>query len=143
MFSSKNILCLDLEVGNSITAAEQFNISIVSANLADFNFRFETDIVLHYSSNTCEFEPMDAEDLLAGWFCDGIKELLALANSDANYSNEYIDRYLNNRKSEVGHLKISSTFKSYCKRYHNHSPLGFLSYDNEEYVRKEMNSLLL
>lgn len=143
MFSSKNILCLDLEVGNSITAAEQFNISIVSANLADFNFRFETEIVLHYSCNTGEFEPVDAEDLLAGWFCDGIKELLALANSKANHSKEHIDRYLSNRKSEVEHLKISSTFGSYCKRYHNYSPLGFLSYDNEQYVKKEMSSLLI
>ena len=143
MFSSKNILCLDLEVGNSITAAEQFNISIVSANLSDFNFRFETDIMLNYSSNTGEFEPMDAEDLLAGWFCDSIKELLALANSTANHSKEHIERYINNRKNEVEHLKSSSTFGSYFKRYHNYSPLGFLSYDNEEYVRKEMNSLLL
>ena len=143
MFSSKNILCLDLELGNSITAAEKFNISIVSANLADFNFRFETEIVLYYSSNTGEFEPMNKEDLLAGWFCDGIKELLAFANSQANHSKKHIDNYLNNRKSEVGHLKISSTFESYCKRYYNHSPLGFLSYDNEEYVKKEMNSLLL
>lgn len=136
MFSSKNILCLDLEVGNSITAAEQFNISIISSNLADFNLRFETEIVLHYSSNTGEFEPMDAEDLLAGWFCDGIKELLALANSKANHSKEQIDRYLSNRRMEVEHLKISSTFSSYCKRYHNYSPLGFLSYDNEQYVKK-------
>ena len=143
MFSNKNILCLDLEIGNSITAAEQFNINIVSANLADFNFRFGSEIVLHYSSNTGEFEPMDADDLLAWWFCDGIKELLALANSKANHSKEYIDQYISNRKNEVGHLKISSTFGSYCKCYHNYSPLGFLSYDNEEYVKKQMNSLLV
>lgn len=143
MFSSRNILCLDLEVGNSITSVEQFNISIVSANLADFNLRFQTNIVLHYSSATGSFDPVDTNDVLAGWFCDGIKELLALANSPANKTRAHIDRYINNRRIEVGHLKISSTFSSYCKRYQNHSPLGFLSDDNEQYVKKEINSLLI
>jgi len=28
MFSSKNIICSDLEEGNNLTATEQFNISI-------------------------------------------------------------------------------------------------------------------
>lgn len=73
MFSSKNIICLDVEMGNSITSAEQFNISIVSANLADFNFRFETDITLLYSCNTGEFEPIDKENLLAEGFATELK----------------------------------------------------------------------
>lgn len=41
MFSSKNIIYSDLEEGSNLTATEQFNISIVSANLADFNYRFK------------------------------------------------------------------------------------------------------
>lgn len=142
MFSSKNIICIYLEDGKSITAAEQFNISIVSANLADFNFRFETDIILHYNYYTGEFEPADNYNILAEWFCDGIKELLRLANSQANNSKEFIESYLNNRRRELQHLRISSTIGSYCKRYHNHSPLGFLSYENEQYVKSEMSSML-
>lgn len=142
MFSSKNIICSDLAEGRNITATEQFNIGIVSANLADFNYRFKTDIVLHYNYHTAEFGPSDKEDMLAQWFCDGIKELIRLANSQANNSKEYIEKYLDNRRIEVEHLRISSTIGSYSKRYHDHSPLGFLSYENEQYVKSEMNAML-
>lgn|GEM_PF-7127342 len=53
----------------------------------------------------------------------------------ANHNKKQIDRYINNLKNEVEHLKISSIFGSYCKGDHNHSPLGFLSYDNEQYIK--------
>jgi len=80
--------------------------------------------------------------MLAEWFCDDIKELLKLANSQANNSMEYIESYINNRRIELVHLKNSSNIGSYCKRYHDYSPLGFLSYENEQYVKNEMNAML-
>jgi len=80
--------------------------------------------------------------MLAEWFCGNIKELLKLANSQANHIIEYIEWYINNRRIELVHLKNSSNIRSYRKRYHDYSPLGFLSYENEQYVKNEMNAML-
>ena len=47
----RNVVCLALDLGNSLEPEHISNIEIVAKNLEDFNTRFQTDFYLFYDTD--------------------------------------------------------------------------------------------
>lgn len=142
MLSAIKNIYIDREIKKDLSSSQIFNLGIVSANLDDFNNRFQTNIVLEFDSFTNMFSCLSDKNDLGVWFCDGIGELLAFANNPSNHKKDIIDKYINSRKTEVDHLRISPLFESYRKRYIHYAPIGFLNDANEMYIKNQMDVLL-
>lgn len=138
-----NIICLDLEIGNSIEPEHVYNILVISKNLADFNNRFNTDIKLNYDVDDYMFTPIDEDDEYVIWFCEGISELLAFAHSPTSNDEFDLNEYLDNRRKEINYLQKGLLFDQYKKRYIDYAPLGFLFYDSEDYIKSRLTDLIL
>lgn len=142
MSSFKNIVCLDLVLGQEIKSDHLFNMDIISKNLEDFNERFESDIMLSYEVGDYLFEPLEENDEHALWFCEGIPELLFFAHSPTCNDEKELDLYLENRSKEMKYLYSPQLYEPYAKRYFDYAPLGFLSEESMDYIKYEMNNLL-
>ncbi|UUV20384.1 hypothetical protein [Paenimyroides aestuarii] len=142
MLSAIKSIYVDREIKKDLSSSQIFNLGIVSVNLEDFNKRFQSNIVLEFDSFTNTFSCLSDENDLGAWFCDGIGELLAFANNPNHQTKDIIDQYINSRKTEVDHLRISSLFESYRKRYIHYTPIGFLNDANEMYIKNQMDVLL-
>lgn len=133
-----SIICFD----QYIEPEHQFNIKIIAQNLDDFNQRMGTNIILDYICEDYTFYPLEENDQLAIWFCEGINELLFLAHNPTEYSEFECDQYLSNRAKEIEILFDENHKMLYKKRYIDYSPIGFLDFDSEEYIKYEINQLL-
>ena len=51
----RNVVCLALDLGNSLEPEHISNIEIVAKNLEDFNNRFQTDFYLFYDTDGYTF----------------------------------------------------------------------------------------
>lgn len=138
----KNVVCLELVFGQDIEPEHVYNMEIISKNLEDFNQRFETDIMLSYDVNDYFFSPLEDNNEHAMWFCEGINELLFFAHSPTNNEVEDLDFYLENRKKEIKYLNSPQLYDPYVKRYFDYAPIGFLTEENMDYIKYEMNNLL-
>jgi len=114
----------------------------VSKNLADFNERFGRDVMLFYSINGIEFTPLEEYDEYAVWFCEGITELLTFASSPTCNNVEELDYYLQRSKKEINYLSSADLFAPYYQRYYDYAPIGFLSVESANYIRKKLTKLL-
>lgn len=142
MNSFKNIVCLDLVLGNEIKPDHLFNIEITSKNLEDFNERFECDIILSYDVGDYMFEPLEENDECALWFCEGITELLLFAHSPTCNDKKELDLYLENRSREMKYLYNPQLYEAYAERYFDYAPIGFLTEESMDYIKYELNNLL-
>jgi len=142
MSSFKNIVCLDLVLGQEIAQDHLFNMEIISKNLEDFNERFESDIMLSYEADDCLFEPLEEDDEHALWFCEGIPELLDFSQSSKCNDEKELDLYLENRSREMKYLYSPQLYEPYAKRYFDYAPIGFLTDESMDYIKYEMNNLL-
>lgn len=138
----KNVVCLELAFDQEIEPEHLFNMDIISKNLDDFNVRFNMDIMLTYDIYDYAFTPFEENNEHAVWFCEGINELLAFAYSPINNEIEDLHFYLENRKKEIKYLNNPQLYDSYAKRYHDYAPIGFLTAENMDYIKYEMNNLL-
>ena len=138
----KNVISLDADIGNVLSQEQYFKMGIVSKNLADFNTRFNTDIVLFFSADTSVFTPLDDYDEYAVWFCEGIDELLNFAISQTCNNVEELDYYLQRRKKQINYLLGADLFAPYYQRYYDYAPIGFLSAESAQYIREKLIDLL-
>ena len=138
----KNVVCLELAFDKEIEPEHLYNMDIISKNLDDFNTRFETDIMLSYDIYDYTFTPLEENDEHALWFCEGINELLAFAHSPTSNDREDLDFYLERRRNDIKFLYIPELYEPYVKRYFDYAPIGFLTDENMDYIKNEMNNLL-
>lgn len=142
MGTQNNVVCLDIEFGNDVEPEHIYNIEIISKNLEDFNRRFEMDIMLSYDVDDYMFSPLQENEEYAVWFCEDINELLAFADSPTCNDPFDLDQYISKRKKEINYLHSIELFNQYCKRYWDYAPIGFLSPESMEYIKKELNRIL-
>lgn len=144
MSMTNNIICLDIALGNDVDSMHLYNIEIISKNLEDFNKRFEMDLMFSYDVNDGMFTPLEENSTYyAMWFCEGVNEILILAQSTTCNDPYNLDQYLQKIKKEIKYLHSIELFQKYCKRYWNYAPIGFLSSESMEYIKKELNRILI
>ena len=141
----RNVVCLALDLGNSLEPEHISNIEIVAKNLEDFNNRFQTDFYLFYDTDGYTFEIPEQfiiNDLL-NWFVEGIGELLALSYSPTRDSYFDLNSYLNDRKTELDFLHSFEMYNNYRQRYIDYAPLGFLEEDSYFFIKENLTNLIL
>lgn len=144
MGTIENVVCLDLDFNIATEAVHRHNMLIISENLSDFNGRFGTDFIVHYSTDDFIFSPIDDEEnTLLLWFLEGTNELLDLAYSPTMSSFDDLNMYLYRRQYELMMLVSAEMYSRYRTRYINYAPLGFLTEADHSYIKENLTDMIL
>jgi hypothetical protein len=137
------------------------NLKIAQVNLEDFNSRLQESIVLKYNGLRFKFEKSNNHqktyeiegfiNLFTMWsknlsygFQDFYSTFFKKIEYEYNqivqdYRGRYVLKKITNRDIEI----FNSDREVFIRKYHNYSPLGFLSNEQENEIKLKINKLFI
>ncbi|AYZ35156.1 hypothetical protein EGY07_06010 [Chryseobacterium indologenes] len=152
-----NTISFDKNVSQETIDKNQENLKIAQPNLSDFNERMgkDYDLLCRFTNDNSRFflkqelrYPENTNTIAShiNWLLMWKREIsdrvyFKIFFNDIEREYEEINRYNSPyvQKDEV-YYKITEEFK---KKYTNYAPLGFLSEEDEEYIKLEINRKFL